>query len=224
MTSTYLELCNKVLRRLNEAPLDETTFENARGVHASVKDAVVDSVNSIHTIKGPWKFNACKKKMILSQGKSEYTLPVNYLVADWNSFSIQVDETEEKTSLRKISRDEWLQAMKINNWQSRPNFVFDSHGGHFGVFPVPDREYELEYWYFSTPNNLELHSDQVTIPSRYDFVIVTGAMYFMNMFKGDNESAAMVENKYRKQIADMWYQLGPVNTYVFDSRAPQKGY
>lgn len=225
MASTYLELCNRVLRRLNETLLDESTFENTRGIHATVKDAVVDSINFIQTIKSPWKFNACKKQLVLTEGRSEYPFPSDFLSADWNSFRIKPDSMTSPKALRKISRDEWLQSYRNNSFSDgMPFFVFDSHSNQFGIYPAPDKEYEIEYWYFSIPKALELHSDQTTIPSRYNFVIVTGAMYFMNMFKGDNESAAMVENKFRQQIRDMWLQVGPVNTHAFDTRIPQKGY
>lgn len=224
MTSTYLELCNKVLRRLNEVPLDGSTFNDARGVHASVKDAVNDSINSIHSMKGPWKFNACSKQIVLTSGKDEYQFPSNYLVADWSSFQVSGDNISP-TTLRKITRSEWMTKLKNNNYsESRPFYIIDSHDNRFAVSPVPDDEYTLEYWYFSTPEDLSLPDDMTTIPSRYDFVIVTGAMYFLNMFKGDNESAAMVENKFQKQVRDMWYQIGPVNNEMFDTRVPEKGY
>ena len=40
MPSTYLSLCNQVLRRLNEVEIIEGDFASVLGVQALVKDAV----------------------------------------------------------------------------------------------------------------------------------------------------------------------------------------
>ena len=40
MPSTYISLCNQVLRRLNEVEIAEAEFGSTRGVQSLVKDAV----------------------------------------------------------------------------------------------------------------------------------------------------------------------------------------
>ena len=40
MPSTYIDLCNKTLRRLNEVEISADNFPSVRGVQALVKDAV----------------------------------------------------------------------------------------------------------------------------------------------------------------------------------------
>ena len=57
MGTTYLDLTNKVLRKLNQVELTSTNFASARGLHAEAKDAVLESVQRINFQKFEWPFN-----------------------------------------------------------------------------------------------------------------------------------------------------------------------
>ena len=47
MANTYLEITNEVLRELNEVPLTTSTFANAKGIQAFVKDMVNKAIFDI---------------------------------------------------------------------------------------------------------------------------------------------------------------------------------
>ena len=58
MGSTYLDLTNRVLRRLNEVEIESSDFSSVRGIQAAAKDAVLDTVRNINSQKFEWPFNA----------------------------------------------------------------------------------------------------------------------------------------------------------------------
>ena len=109
MPSTYIDLCNKVLRRLNEVEIAVGDFPTVRGVQALVKDAVRSSIAKINQAEYEWPFNAAEHTETLVAGQTEYVWPSYFKVSDWNTFQIQKDNslgTGYKT-LSAIDRDEW---------------------------------------------------------------------------------------------------------------------
>ena len=58
MPSTYINLCNMVLRRLNEVEIATAEFANTRGIQSLVKDAVKASIAKINQAEFEWPFNA----------------------------------------------------------------------------------------------------------------------------------------------------------------------
>ena len=44
MPSTYLDLTNKLLRKINEVEISEADFSNTRGVQTLAKDAIADAI------------------------------------------------------------------------------------------------------------------------------------------------------------------------------------
>lgn len=224
MGSSYLTLCNKVLQRLNENELTEENFQTTRGLHSTVKTSVNDAINTIHVAKSDWVFNNASHKMVLTQGVSEYCWPKDFLYVDWNSFQITHEDNFQARHLYKISRDEWYEKLRDTDTDQKydgvapPRWVFEAHLNGFGISPSPDKDYEVSFKYYTSPKDLEEFDDETSIPTKYDFTIVTGAMWYMNMFKGDGEASAMVERKFKDQIRDMYYQLSPRRENFYDSR------
>ena len=91
MPSTYLTLCNMVLRRINEVELTSSDFADCRGVQALVKDAVKASIAKINQAEFEWPFNSAEHTQVLTAGQSEYSWPAFFKVADYNTFQIQKD-------------------------------------------------------------------------------------------------------------------------------------
>lgn len=233
MSSTFLQLTNKVLRRINEVELTETTFPSARGIHAAVKDAINDTISSIFKVGWEWPFNAVIASDSLSTGIDEYTYPTNRTV-DWNSFQIRNDGTlsEESQTLKPINKWQWFQYLKDkaddagSDEREMPKYVFpllgsSSGGGEqkFGVYPVPDKDYEYTYRYFVTSHDtsqyeLNLHSDTSRIPVEYEYVIIQGALSKMYHFLENVEKAVIFQNDYEASIKDMKRILIPEDFYM----------
>lgn len=90
MALTYLNLCNRVLKALNEVELDSTTFANAVGFDAEVKDAVNQSILDIYNeeqLMWPWAHS--EQTFVTTVGATEYTPPTIVGRIDWNSFQIE---------------------------------------------------------------------------------------------------------------------------------------
>lgn len=211
MPSTYIDLCNKVLRRLNEVEIAVDEFGGVRGVQALVKDAVKEAVAKINQAEFEWPFNAAEHEMTLTAGRTEYDWPNFFKVSDWNSFQIQKDEslnTGFKT-LRYLERDEWYKLYRDSDYdagsagRNLPEFVFSSHGEGFGVTPSPDKNYSIRFRYFLTYADLTAASDVTRIPSNFDSLIVDGALFHMYMFKDNPESAQIAFQAFERGLRDL---------------------
>lgn len=90
MALTYLNLCNRVLKALNEVELDSTTFANAIGFDAEVKDAINQAILDIYNeeqLMWPWAHS--EQTFATTVGVTEYTPAATVGRIDWNSFQIE---------------------------------------------------------------------------------------------------------------------------------------
>lgn len=211
MGNTFLDMANKLLRRINEVEMTETNFVGARGVQALAKDAIVDTISKINATKFEWPFNAYEHTITLIPGINEYAWPVRFKVADWNSFQIQKDaelNIQAKT-LRRINRDQWYSYQRDFDRDTdplgrrQPMYIFESHGTGFGVTPSPNREFILKYRYYVHPEVLVNPNDQTTIPAEYEYVIMNGALWYMALFKENEEHADRLQQRFKEDLTDM---------------------
>jgi len=217
MPSTYMNLTNRLLRRLNEVELTESNFAAAKGIQATAKDCILDTVREINTSRIDWPFNAVEHSQYLEVGVEEYGWPSALVAADWDSFQIQKDDTlnVNHKRLTPISREEWYTRHRDKDYdtettgQKIPDYTFPSHGSGWGVSPSPDQEYLIKYRYYKNPTDLSLYDDEVTIPNRYDYVIMSGALYHLNIFKENVDAATLAEGRYKKGVDTMVYALLP---------------
>jgi hypothetical protein len=211
MPSTYLELCNKTIRRLNEVEIAAENFGSVRGIQALIKDAVEDSIARINQAEFEWPFNAAEHTQVLVPGQSEYSWPAFFKISDWNSFQIQKNEGLNVgfKSLRFIERDEWYRSHRDNDYEAGnagrgvPDMVFDGHGSGFGVTPSPNAAYSVRFRYFLNYADITAAADVTRIPETFDTVIVDGALYHLYMFKDNLEAAQVAFLSFEKGIKDM---------------------
>jgi hypothetical protein len=109
MPSTYLELCNQTLRRLNEVEIAADDFANVRGVQALVKDAVKAAIARVNQSEFEWPFNSAQHNATLVVGQSEYSWPDFFKVADMNTFQIVANNSLNVNykTLKVLDRDDW---------------------------------------------------------------------------------------------------------------------
>lgn len=226
MPTTYIDLCNKVIRRLNEVEIAASDFTSVRGVQALVKDAVKAAVAKINQAEFEWPFNAAEHTQTLVAGQTEYTWPDYFKVSDFNSFQIQKDEnlnTGYKV-LKPMDRDEWYKAHRDADYEAGsagrgvPNYVFQGHGNGFGVTPSPDAAYRVRFRYYLNYSDLQNYNDVTRIPESFDTVIVDGALYHLYMFKDNIESAQAAFLAFEKGIKDLQTLYINSYDYIRDSR------
>ena len=223
MPSSYIDLCNKTLRRLNEVEISADDFPTVRGVQALVKDAVKAAIAKVNQAEYGWPFNAAEHTQVLTAGQTEYTWPDYFKVSDWNSFQIQKDDSLAVTykTLKSIDRDEWYRDYRDDDYEAGsagravPDFVFPSHGNGFGVSPSPDKAYTVRFRYYQNYSNLTAATDVTRIPESFDTVIVDGAIYHLYMFKDNLEAASAAFTAFQQGIKDL--QTLYINNYQYIS-------
>jgi len=221
MPSTYISLCNLVLRRLNEVEIADADFATARGVQALVKDAIKSAVAQINQAEFGWPFNAASHTQVLTAGQSEYSWPNFFKVADYNSFQVIKNDSLGIgfVSLRSMDRDEWYQDHRDIDFsagsvgRSVPSHVFTNHGNGWGVTPSPDKAYSITFKYFLNYADIINFDDVTRIPESYDTVLVDGALYHMYMFKDNLEAAKAAYAVFEQGIKNL--QSLYINNYEY---------
>lgn len=226
MATTFLELCNQVLRRLNEVEVTEGEFASAKGVQAAVKDAINAALSDLNHMQYEWPFNAAQETGALAVGAIEYTYPALAKTLDWSSFTILNDgllNTQTRT-LKYISRDEWYRKFQVDDLDKAvtgigiPLYVFPSHGTGFGVSPAPDKTYRISFRYYRYPDELVNAADVPRMPSQFTTVLLSGAMYHMYLYKDNAESAQLSAQMFQRGVDDMRGLFINKTDYLRDTR------
>ncbi len=221
-SSTYLTLVNKVLRRVNEVELTASNFADARGIHASAKEGVLRTVRRINTKKIQWPFNQVTGSQLLVVGQELYTWPALWKDVDWGSFYIEKDDTlgTNTHELKKADQDVYYKTLKPRDLDSdtdgrgKPDYVFESNAGGFGVTPSPDQAYTVKFFYSTNDIVLDAYTDSVTMPDLYDELIIDGAMYTIYMHYDNVDRANEAENAFKDQLNEMAINLIPKSDSV----------
>ncbi len=212
--ATYVTLVNELLRRLNEVTLDANGegFDSVRNVQALAKDAINNSIRLIVQDGQEWPFLKTTETQSLTAGTRQYSFPNDYSSTDWDTFYLKKLTSKGNTPmrLRPISYDDYIQNHRsiddtgdLTNGDGAPIYVYQTLEEKFGVTPVPDAAYQIEYVYWSFPTELTNYNDTVIIPERFKHVVIDGAMMFMMRFRSNEQSAAMHQNNFEDGIKAM---------------------
>lgn len=212
MATTYLNLTNELLRRLNEVVIDQADFSSVRNVQALAKDAINSSIRKIIQSAQEWPFTLTTYNQTLTAGTGTYDFPSDMSSVDWESFYIKQLSSKNNTprKLDVISYTSYLESFRSSDDTgnsgsgiSVPTRVYQTQEEKFGVTPVPDDAYVIEYKYWTFPSNLSAYDDTCVIPLRFDHVIIDGAMMYMMRFRSNEQSAAVHQNDFIEGIKMM---------------------
>lgn len=212
--ATYVTLINQLLRRLNEVTLDTAGdgFDTVRNVQALAKDAINNSIRNILQTGQEWPFLKNTYTQTLTAGTRQYSFPADFASVDWDTFYIKElgAATNTPSYLPTISFEEYTQRYRGLDDQadsgsgiSAPQRIYQTYESKFGVTPVPDNSYEIEYVYWSFPADLNLYDDTCVIPDRFNHVIIDGAMMYMMRFRSNDQSAAIHQQNFQDGIRSM---------------------
>jgi hypothetical protein len=209
--ATYLAITNELLRRLNEVTIAQDDFPNVRNIQALAKDAVNASIRGILQSAQEWPFTLVTYTETLVDGTQEYDFPADMSSVDWDSFYLKQLEAENNypTKLDVLTYAEYLDRFRadddVNGEDGRaaPIRVYQTQEERYGLSPVPNAAYELEYKYWSFPSDLTAFDDTPVIPNRFKHVIIDGAMAYMMRFRSNEQSAMIHQNNYSDGIAMM---------------------
>ena len=219
--SNFVTLTNKLLLRLNEVALDTggDGFDTVRGVQALAKDSVNNSIREIFQEAQEWPFLKQTYTQTLASGTREYSYPADYSSADIETFYLKKNESlnSEPSHLTVINYDDYIQNFRYlddNGQEGVPRRIYQTYEEKFGVSPTPDGAYEIEYVYWSFPSDLVSFDDSCIIPTRFDAVIVDGAMMYMMRFRSNDQSAMVHQQKFVEGIKRMRRVLLDDPTFV----------
>ena len=211
--ATYITLVNQLLRRLNEVTLDTAGegFTTARNVQALAKDAINNSIRNIIQTGQEFPFLKTTQTQTLVAGTRQYDFPTDYSSADWETFYIKKLTSVDNTPMHlpTITYDEYIQRYRHfddtgdQTGISSPTLIYKTNEEKFGVTPIPDNSYEIEYIYYKFPTDLSAFNDTSLIPDRFNHVVIDGAMMYMMRFRSNEQSAAMHQQNFEDGIKMM---------------------
>lgn len=196
---------------MGEVVMDITDFDSARNVQALAKTAVNSSVREMMHTAQEWPFLLATETQTLTQGVSVYDFPSDTSSVDWESFYLKRHSTEDNQPrrLHVISYTEYLDTRRpvddiggADNY-AIPEVVFQTQDMKFGVSPVPSTDYQIEYKRFIYPDDMVAADDVCIVPSRFDNVILDGAMFYMLMYRSNEQGAAIYRDKLNTGIKTM---------------------
>jgi hypothetical protein len=212
MSSTFLSLTNELLRRLNEVTIDQSDFSTVRNVQALAKDAVNASIRKIIQSAQEWPFTLATYEQTLVAGTREYDFPADMSSVDWESFYIKQLPAKNNTPSRllAISYTEYLDRYRVSDDVNdegsgigAPIRIFQTQEEKFGVTPSPDDAYVIEYKYWTFPSDMVTFDDVCIIPSRFNHVVIDGAMMYMMRFRSNDQSSQLHQNDFIEGIKMM---------------------
>lgn len=209
--STFLSLTNELLRRLNEVQIDQADFANVKNVQALAKDAINSSIRQMLQDAQEWPFTLVTYEQTLVAGTNAYNFPADYSKADWDTFYIKQLTSENNTpkKLNLITYDQYLtyyrsvEDLSGETGRTDPDYVYMTQDTKFGVTPVPNASYVVEYRYWKYPADLVAYDDTAVIPDRFKHVVIDGAMMYMMLFRSNEQSATMHSQKFEDGIKMM---------------------
>ncbi len=211
--ATYVALVNELLRRINETTLDTAGdgFGDARNLQAIAKDAINSSTRELLQVSQEWPFTFTTYTETLTAGTGTYAWQSDVSKIDWDSFYLKQlsSENNQPKKLTVLTYVDYLRQYRPNDDTSgtggytTPQYVYKTEERKFGVTPLPDAAYEIEYRYWSFPNDLTEFNDVSIIPDRFKHVLIDGAMMYMMRFRSNEQSASIHQQNFQNGIDTM---------------------
>jgi len=230
--ATFLNLTNELLRRLNEATIDQADFSLVRNVQALAKDSINSSIRRILQSAQEWPFTLTTYTQTLTAGTGTYDFPADTSSVDWESMYIKQlsSKNNQPQKLNVVSYTEYLEKYRYidetaeSGDYTTPTVVYQTQEEKFGVHPLPDDAYEIEYKYWSYPADLTAFGDTAIIPDRFKHVVIDGAMMYMMRFRSNEQSAMVHQQAFDDGIRMMRRLLNDENLYVRSTYIPNVGF
>lgn len=208
----YLQLCNAVLREINEVEITNVT--STRGIQTSVADFINKAQRDIINSEVEWPFTVVNQSFTTTAGTAEYSRESDAKTVDYDSFTIQESADTAERKLKYISFDEYLE--RRNEADTNPDssaralseYVYTTPDNKIGLSPVPDKStYTVRYYYYQTTSDMAANTDTPTIPERFHDVIVNRARYYAHMLRSDVQFSQLALRDYTDGLGRMRVEL-----------------
>lgn len=192
--------------------MDTTQFDGARNVQALAKTAINSSVRELMHSAQEWPFALVTQTQTLAtDGTGTYSFPTTASSVDWESFYLKKlsGGNNQPRRLPVLTYTQYLDERRPMEDETEaggygvPEAVYQTQENKFGVTPKADQAYQIEYKYWTIPNDMVGGDDECIVPSRFDNVILDGAMFQMMMFRSNEQGAAIYRDKFDNGIRTM---------------------
>ena len=208
----YLELCNAVLREINEVEI--TSVTSTRGIQTSIADFINKAQRDIINSEVEWPFTVVNQSFTTTAGTAEYSRESNAKTVDFDSFTIQESASTSERTLRYLSFEEYLETRNETDTnpdessRSIPEYVYSTPDNKIGLSPVPDKAtYTVRYYYYKTTSDMTVNTDTPTVPERFHDVIVNRARYYAHMLRSDVQFSQLASRDYAEGLSRMRVEL-----------------
>lgn len=226
MAYDYLGLANETLNRFNEVELTASGFANARGFQVQCKNAVNEAINYINQREYGWPFTHDTSTVTLTANTTRYSIPATATHVDYETFRISrdqnlgVDGTTLKVLDYKEYIDRYVDQESTTGVGGVPIYVFRTPDNNYGLYPYPDKAYELKFDYFNKPTQLVNATDVPTIPEQFRQVIVDGATAYGYQYRGEAQQYGINFARFEEGIKHMQSILLNRTYYVRSTYIP----
>ena len=213
MATTYLTLVNDLLRRLNEVTLATSGdgFDTAKNVQAIAKDAINNAIREILQDGHEFQFLKTTTTQTLTAGTGTYDFPTDLASVDWDTFYLRALSSAGNSAkaLSTIPFEQYVRFYKSveenagTGGRTVPSVIYQTSEEKFGVTPLPDAAYVIEYVYYKTPDELSAFSSTMIIPDRFKYIVIDGAMVYMMRFRSNEQSAQIHQQKFKEGVKSM---------------------
>lgn len=197
---------------MGEVTMDSTDFDNARNIQALAKNAINSSVRELMHSAQEWPFVLTTvTKTLATDGTATYAFPSDFSSVDWESFYLKqlTAANNQPKRLPVLTYTQYLDERRPTEDQTgsggygAPEAIYQTQEGYFGVSPKSDQAYEIEYKYWKFPADLVDAADTCIVPSRFDNVLIDGAMTYMMLYRSNEQSASIHRDKFDNGIKTM---------------------
>jgi hypothetical protein len=217
---------------MGEVVMDVTDFPLARNVQALSKTAINSSVREILHTGQEWPFLLNTQSQTLTKGAGVYNFPSNTSSVNWESFYLKQHPTANNSPqmLTIITYSDYLNKRRPQDDSSGesgegvPEVVYQTNDLKFGVSPLPSTDFQIEYQYFAYPDDMVNSADVCIVPSRFDNIIIDGAMFYMLMYRSNEQGAAIYRDKFDMGIRTMRRLLMDDPMYVTSTAITRQNY
>ena len=94
-----------------------------------------------------------------------------------------------------------------------PTSIVRTPDNNYLLYPYPDKQYTLEFDYYTFPSDLSAHGDTTSIPDRFKPVIVDGATAYVYLYRGEQNQYQLNFQRFEQGIKNMQSLL--INKYDY---------
>jgi hypothetical protein len=113
--TTFINLTNELLRRLNEVEIGLSDFVGVKNVQSLAKDAINSSIRETLQDSQEWPFTLVTYEQSLTAGVGAYSFPADFSKVDWDTFYLTTTNNTSPSFLNTITYDTYLKEVRAND-------------------------------------------------------------------------------------------------------------